>query len=77
MKLLNELGLKPDFEETKLTDGTKQILEKLVDTDWPILLRLKLAEAQTKEIRQFLHGFLIYHLDRLPPGREAALGMIK
>jgi hypothetical protein len=34
---------------------------------------LKLTRAQTGELRQFLHGFLIFHLGRLPKGRAAAL----
>jgi hypothetical protein len=36
-------------------------------------LRLKLTGAQAAELRQFLHGFLIFHLGRLPRGRTAAL----
>jgi hypothetical protein len=32
-----------------------------------------LTAGQIAEIRQFLHGFLIFHLGRLPRGRAAAL----
>jgi hypothetical protein len=35
--------------------------------------RLKLSDAQTDELRQWLHGHLIFHLGRLPRGRESAL----
>ncbi len=74
MKWLQELGQNPNLAETHLTPGTKQILQRLLDTDWPEIFRLRLSEAQAREIRLFLHGFLIYHLERIPRGRGAALG---
>jgi DNA repair protein RecO (recombination protein O) len=74
MKWLQELGLKPDLAKTDLTPGAKQILERLVLTDWPGIFQLRLSEAQVREIRLFLHGFIIYHLERIPRGRSAALG---
>jgi DNA repair protein RecO (recombination protein O) len=73
LKLLYELGLKPDLRETKLTPGAKQIIRALTRADWPAGLRLKPTAAQADELRQFLHGFLIFHLGRLPKGRAAAL----
>jgi DNA repair protein RecO (recombination protein O) len=74
LKLLNELGLKPDLAKNKLTPGAKQIVNALSTGDWPAVSRLKLSDAQTMELRQFLHGFLIYHLERIPGGRSAAIG---
>ena len=74
MKLLTELGLKPDMAEAKLTAGARQVLERLGELDWGGVFRLRLSAAQSEEIRQFLHGFLVYHLGRVPKGREAALG---
>ena len=73
LKLLYELGLKPDLRETKLTPGAKQIVRALTQADWPAGSRLKPTAAQAGELRQFLHGFLIFHLGRLPRGRAAAL----
>jgi len=73
LKLLHELGLEPDLEKTRLTAGTKQIVRVLAEKSWTAGLRLKLTEAQTDELRQFLHGFLIFHLGRLPKGRAATL----
>lgn len=73
MKLLNELGMKPDLAETKLNAGTRQILERMAEMDWEAVFRLRLSPAQTEEIHQFLHGFLIYHLGKIPRGRSAAL----
>ena len=73
LKLLRELGLEPDSAETHLTPGTKKIVESLQAGDWASISRLKLSASQTGELRQFLHGFLIFHLGRLPHGRAAAL----
>jgi hypothetical protein len=36
-------------------------------------LMLSLPPAQAIELGRFLHGFLIYHLGKIPKGREAAL----
>jgi DNA repair protein RecO (recombination protein O) len=73
LKLLRELGLEPDVEETRLTPGVKKIVQALLDGDWSGGSRLKLSAAQGGELRQFLHGFLILHLGKLPRGRAAAL----
>ena len=69
IKLLVELGLEPDLTKSKLTPGAKRIVSSLATQDWPAVLRLKLSEAQEAELRQFLHGFLIFHLGRIPKGR--------
>jgi len=69
LKLLNELGLKPDLDKTNLKPGTKQIVKALSTGDWSPVLRLKLSEAQVTELRRFLHGFLVFHLGRIPKGR--------
>ena len=73
LKLLHELGLKPDLGKTRLTPGGRQIARALLQNDWPACSRLKPAPAQTAELAQFLHGFLIFHLGHLPKGRTAAL----
>ncbi len=73
LKLLSELGLQPELEQTGLSDGAKRLVEVLTTQDWPGLGRLKLSAAQAAELRQFLHGFLIFHLGRVPSGRENAL----
>jgi DNA repair protein RecO (recombination protein O) len=73
LKLLRELGLEPHLEKSRLTAGAKKIVRSFLENDWQSCLRLKLANAQVTELRQFLHGFLIFHLGRLPQGRAAAL----
>jgi DNA repair protein RecO (recombination protein O) len=73
LKLLREIGLQPDWAQTSLAAGTKKIAEALTQKDWTAGLRLKLTDIQIVELRQFLHGFLIFHLGRLPKGRASAL----
>ena len=73
LKLLQELGLNPDLRKAELTTGAKQIVLAFLKDGWPACLRLRLAPLQTAELRRFLHGFLIFHLERLPAGRAAAL----
>jgi len=72
-KLLAELGLAPDMAETTLSPGAKHLVQVLAAGDWEMIGRLKLSEVQTRELRQFLHGFILYHLERIPPSRTAAL----
>ncbi len=73
LKLLAELGLQPDLERSSLSPGSRQIIAALTGGDWPLTARLELSAGQLQELRQFLHGFLIYHLGKLPRGREFAL----
>lgn len=73
MKLLEELGLAPDLSDANLTPGARQLLKNFAQADWPTMFRVKLSAPQVKELQAFLHGFIIYHLDRLPSGRAGAL----
>ena len=75
MKLLRELGQSPDLQTTSLSPGARQILQKAGELDWSSVSHLKPSVAQAGELQQFLHGFLIYHLGKLPRGRSAALGL--
>lgn len=74
MNLLKELGQAPDLQQARLTGGVRQILSRLTGLDWPAVSRLKPSAPQGREMQQFLHGFLIYHLGKIPGGRSAALG---
>jgi DNA repair protein RecO (recombination protein O) len=76
LKLLTELGLQPHPDQINLSPGAKQLVLALTKTDWPFLSRLKPSEAQTAELRRFLHGYLIYHLGKIPHGRNTALGAL-
>jgi DNA repair protein RecO (recombination protein O) len=75
VKLLAELGLKPALAESRLSEGSRQLLDSLVRFDWAALGRVRLSLAQAIELSQFLHGFLIYHLGRIPRGRQHALAL--
>ena len=68
-KLLAELGLSP--QEGK----PAQRVASLVTMDWREIQNLALPEAESRELRQFLHGFLIYHLGKIPPNRASAINV--
>lgn len=69
IKLLSEQGLQPDFEKDKLGPDLKQILRALLVSDWDAVSRLKLSAAQVTGLRRFLHGFMIFHLGKVPLSR--------
>jgi len=73
LKLLKELGLQPDLTRTKLSGGARELVRALTEGDWERVLRIRLSAAQNSELRNFLHGFLIFHIGHLPKGRESAL----
>jgi DNA repair protein RecO (recombination protein O) len=74
LKLLDELGLAPDLEDCNLSPGTKEIARRFISADLGFSSRINLAPAQSKELSQFLHGFLIFHLGKIPRSRRAAVG---
>jgi len=73
LKLLHELGLNPNLGKAGLTAGARQIVRALTARNWQASCYLRLTSGQIEELRRFLHGFLIFHLGRLPRGRAAAL----
>ena len=73
VRLLSELGLQPDFEKDKMNADLKQILRILLVSDWDALSRLKLSRTQTVALRQYLHGFLVYHLGKVPATRSRSV----
>jgi DNA repair protein RecO (recombination protein O) len=75
LKLLRELGYEPNLEKSRLTGGAREMVKALAAAAWPENPRLKPSDQQITEIRQFLHGFMIYHLGRIPKGRERALDL--
>lgn len=75
LKLLGELGLQPDAEESRFTAATGKLVTELTNQDWLQIAGLKATAAQAAELRQFLHGFLIYHLGKIPKGRADAVSL--
>jgi DNA repair protein RecO (recombination protein O) len=74
LKLLEELGLAPELAKASLSPGARQLALAVTQSDWPALSKLKLSAAQIQELQQFLHGFLIFHLGKIPKGRLKAEG---
>jgi len=70
---LSELGLKPDLEKSRLSSAARELVKPLSDSAWLAILNLDFNPAQLTELQQFLHGFLIYHLGKIPASRAAAL----
>lgn len=73
LKMLAGLGLSPDLANTPLTEGARQVAQRLAALPWGALEPLRPSAGQFRELRVFLHGFLAHHLGRLPRGRENAL----
>jgi DNA repair protein RecO (recombination protein O) len=73
LKLLQELGMAPDLSQSRLTPGAQQVVARISAGEWSATSRLRLSAEQVDELGQFLHGFLIFHLGRLPKSREPAL----
>lgn len=69
LKLLQELGLRPNLEDSKLSAPVRATVQALTDNDWKELSGLTATAAQARELRQFLHGYLIFHVGRIPKGR--------
>src|SRR6516164_6332260 len=65
IKLLAELGLQPNVSSTRLSATTKDVVNHLEREDWPTISALRLDSPQYNELHRFLHGFLIYHLNRI------------
>ena len=69
LKLLDELGLGPDPTSNQLSSETKELVRALSVLDWEDIAALKTTAGAAKQLRQFLHGFLIFHLGKIPKGR--------
>lgn len=74
LKMLAELGLEPDWKEAKVDPGTRKTAEAMLQRKFASILSLKPTDKQLTALQQFLHGFIIFHLGKLPPGRAHSLG---
>jgi hypothetical protein len=52
---------------------TRTLVNTLTQTNWESLSDLRATAAQARAVRQFLHGFLIFHLGKIPRGRGHAV----
>jgi hypothetical protein len=75
LALLTISGFRPATDQTSLSLGTRKALTRLAAADWAQLDRLKLSEAQVRELERFLRQCLLEAWRTLPPGRAEALGV--
>ena len=75
IKMLNELGLAPALDESRLNDGTRDLLEHLAILNWDTITKLKPTRSQAEAARQFLGNFIQHNLGKIPKGRVSALGV--
>ena len=73
MKLLSELGLSPALNESRLDDHTVELLEQLAVRNWGDISNLEPQKTQVLALKEYLHGFLIYHLGKCPKWRDSLL----
>ncbi len=73
VKLLSDAGLSPVDAGESLSLGAREILQRLGEGDWELLLKLRLSPGQERELTGFLEAFLRTHLDRVPGSRSRAL----
>ena len=73
LKHLHYLGLEPDLSASRLSPATCDLITRLTEASWDEIESLKPEASSARQVRQFLHGYLIHHLDRLPKGRAEAL----
>ncbi len=75
LRLLASQGLEPDLVDSGFSPEAKGLIRALTALDWADLPALKAGSADVQAVRQFLHGFIVYHCQKLPRGRAAALGL--
>jgi DNA repair protein RecO (recombination protein O) len=74
LRTLELLGLQPDLAESRLSPGSRQVAKAFLTHSWENIATLRASRGQIDELNHFLHGFLIYHLGKIPRGRAAAIG---
>jgi DNA repair protein RecO (recombination protein O) len=73
LKLLRVLGLEPRPEKSRLRPTTEELAAALTNRSWSEIRELKPEKADVQNLKAFLHGYLIFHLGRIPRGRAEAL----
>ena len=73
LRILAASGLAPDAEASGLRPGSRDLLGQLTDAAWPDLAGLQPAAADARAVRDFLHGFILQHCQKIPRGRAEAL----
>jgi DNA repair protein RecO (recombination protein O) len=69
LKLLATLGLAPDLAQSQLNANARAFATRLANERLIAVARLAAGPAELNDLRQFLHGFILFHLGRIPPSR--------
>lgn len=75
LRLLGVLGLQPDLERNALSPEARRVARDLVGQPWGGVDAGVVEASVWRGLEQYLHGFLVYHLGRLPRGRSEALAV--
>ncbi len=73
IKLLAEGGQAPDWGAARLASATRDLAQQLAAIELREAARLDPPSKALAELRTFLGRFLVYHLDRVPRGRDEAI----
>ncbi len=73
LKLLAEGGQAPDWDAARLASAARDLARQLVAIDLREASQLDPPSTALAELRTFLERFLVYHLDRVPRGRNEAI----
>ncbi len=76
LQLLHEHGLGPDLSATRLSPAARGLAAHLTVASVEEASRINPLPAVMAELRAFLGGFLVYHWERVPRGRGAAIGSL-
>jgi DNA repair protein RecO (recombination protein O) len=73
LKGLSLLGLQPGLDRESLAPSVQSLARALIQAQWDSLAEIAPPTSDIRALNRMLHGFLIYHLGRLPRGRAEAL----
>lgn len=73
VRLLAESGLEPDWPGTGLDAAAQRLGRTLRESGFRQASLVEASSETVAELSRFLHGFLEYHLGRVPPDRQRAL----
>ena len=75
LRLLDELGLRPDLGQTRLAPAARLLASRLLDDPGGPALAPP-GPAAVAALNHFLHGFLIHHLGRVPRNRAGVIAAL-
>ena len=73
LKLLAEGGQAPDWGAARLPSASRDLARQLAAIELHEAARLDPPSKALAEVGTFLERFLVYHLDRVPRGRDEAI----